>query len=75
MRITGVRTVLYEYPLRHPIGDVQSHGITRMADLAVFLETDAALVGVAIADADHRDRARPGGGAGRPRSEGRPRTL
>ena len=50
MRITGVRTVIYEYPLRHPIGDVQSHGIVRMADLAVFLETDAALVGVAIAD-------------------------
>ena len=51
MRITGVRTVLYEYPLRHPIGDVQSHGFARMADLAVFVETDEALVGVAIAGA------------------------
>ena len=51
MRITGVRTVVYEYPLRHPIGDVQSQGARRMADLAVFLETDEALVGVAVADA------------------------
>ena len=51
MRITGVRTVMYEYPLRHPIGDVQSQGCQRMADLAVFLETDEALVGVAIAGA------------------------
>ncbi len=50
MRITGVRTVTYEYPLRHPIGDVQSQGSTRMADMAVFLETDEELVGVAIAD-------------------------
>ncbi len=51
MRITGVRTVLYEYPLLRPIGDVQAHGIRRMAELAVFLETDEALVGVAIAAA------------------------
>ena len=51
MRITGVRTVVYEYPLRHPIGDVQSQGSRRMADLAVFLETDESLTGVAIADA------------------------
>ncbi len=49
MRITGVRTVMYEYPLRHPIGDVQSHGFRRMADVAVFLDTDEPLVGVAIA--------------------------
>ena len=51
MHITGVRTVMYEYPLQRPIGDVQSHGATRMADLAVFLDTDEALVGVAIAGA------------------------
>ena len=51
MRITGVRTVIYEYPLQRPIGDVQSQGATRMADLAVFLETDEALVGVAVAGA------------------------
>jgi L-alanine-DL-glutamate epimerase-like enolase superfamily enzyme len=49
MRITGVRTVMYEYPLRHPIGDVQSHGFRQMADVAVFLDTDELLVGVAIA--------------------------
>ena len=51
MRITGVRTVLYEYPLRRPIGDVQAHGMRRMAELAVFLETDDEPVGVAIAGA------------------------
>jgi L-alanine-DL-glutamate epimerase-like enolase superfamily enzyme len=51
MRITGVRTVLYEYPLRRPIGDVQAHGMQRMAELAVFLETDDEPVGVAIAGA------------------------
>ena len=51
MRITGVRTVLYEYPLRRPVGDVQAHGMRRMAELAVFLETDDEPVGVAIAAA------------------------
>jgi len=51
MRITGVRTVTYEYPLLRPIGDVQAHGIRRMAEVAVFLETDEEPVGVAIAGA------------------------
>ena len=51
MRITGVRTVLYEYPRRRPVGDVQAHGMRRRADLAVFLETDDEPVGVAIAGA------------------------
>jgi L-alanine-DL-glutamate epimerase-like enolase superfamily enzyme len=51
MRITGVRTVLYEYPLLRPIGDVQAHGMRRMAELAVFLETDDVPTGVAIAGA------------------------
>ncbi len=51
MRVTSVRTVLYEYPLLRPIGDVQAHGMRRMADLAVFVETDESLVGVAIGGA------------------------
>jgi L-alanine-DL-glutamate epimerase-like enolase superfamily enzyme len=48
--ITGVRTVAYDYETKRPIGDVQlPGGATRMGDLAVFLTTDEAAVGVAIA--------------------------
>jgi L-alanine-DL-glutamate epimerase-like enolase superfamily enzyme len=50
LRITGVRTVLYEYPTPRPIGDVQlPDGATRLAEVAVFLDTDEEPVGVAIA--------------------------
>jgi L-alanine-DL-glutamate epimerase-like enolase superfamily enzyme len=50
VRITGVRTVLYEYPSPRPIGDVQlPDGATRLAEVAVFLLTDEEPVGVAIA--------------------------
>lgn len=50
MRIRGVRTVLYEYPTHRPIGDVQlPDGATRIAEVAVFLDTDEEPVGVAIA--------------------------
>lgn len=49
MRITGVRTALYEYGVRRPIGDVQlPDGAQRIAELAVFLTTDEEPVGVAI---------------------------
>ena len=49
MLITGVRTVLYEYAVRRPLGDVQlPGGAERMADLAVFLTTDEAAVGIGI---------------------------
>ena len=49
MRITGVRTVLYEYGVRRPIGDVQlPDGARRIAELAVFLRTDEGVTGVAI---------------------------
>ena len=49
MRIRGVRTVVFEYPSRRPMGDVQlPEGGTAFAELAVFLETDEDLVGVAI---------------------------
>ena len=37
MKITGVETVLYEYELSRPIGDVNiPDGMRRRADLAVF---------------------------------------
>jgi L-alanine-DL-glutamate epimerase-like enolase superfamily enzyme len=49
VKITGVRTVLYEYEAKRPIGDVQlPTGARRVADLAVFLDTDDDVVGVAI---------------------------
>ena len=52
MRITGVRTALYEYELRRPIGDVQLPGGARgSAELAIFLTTDEGVTGVAIAGA------------------------
>lgn len=50
VRITGVRTVIYEYPLARAVGDVQlPDGATSMAELGVFLTTDEEPVGVAIA--------------------------
>jgi L-alanine-DL-glutamate epimerase-like enolase superfamily enzyme len=49
VQITGVRTVLYEYGVLRPIGDVQlPDGARRIAELAVFLTTDEEPVGVAI---------------------------
>jgi L-alanine-DL-glutamate epimerase-like enolase superfamily enzyme len=50
VKITGVRSVLYEYELSRPIGDANIRdGITRRADLAVFVDTDEGLEGVTIA--------------------------
>ena len=50
MRITGVETVLYEYELSRPIGDVNiPNGMRRRADLAVFIRTDEGVDGVATA--------------------------
>ena len=50
MRITGVETVLYEYELTRPIGDVNiPDGMRRRADLAVFIRTDEGIDGVATA--------------------------
>jgi L-alanine-DL-glutamate epimerase-like enolase superfamily enzyme len=52
VRITGVRTTLYEYEVLRPIGDVQlPNGARRIAELAVFLTTDEEAVGVAIGTA------------------------
>lgn len=50
MKLTSVRTKLYEIPLSRPIGDANSPGgRDRMASLAVFLESDAGLTGLALA--------------------------
>ena len=50
MRITGVETVLYDYELSRPIGDVNiPTGMSRRTDLAVFIDTDEGPQGVAVA--------------------------
>lgn len=49
MKITEIRTQLYEYELTRPLGDVNSpKGRTRACDMAVMVDTDAGLTGVAI---------------------------
>jgi L-alanine-DL-glutamate epimerase-like enolase superfamily enzyme len=49
MRITGIRTVLYEYELTRPLGDVNlPDGFRHGADLAVFVDTDEGLTGTTI---------------------------
>lgn len=50
MRIRGVRTVLYEYPMRRPMGDVQlPEGAPAFTELAVFIDTDEEATGIAVA--------------------------
>ena len=47
MKITGVRTKLYEYDMLRPLGDANSpQGRSRVASLAVFIETDECITGV-----------------------------
>ncbi|MFH1085356.1 MAG: mandelate racemase/muconate lactonizing enzyme family protein [Chloroflexota bacterium] len=49
MKVTGVRTVLYQIRLNRPLGDVNSpRGRQFSAHLAVFLDSDVGLTGVAI---------------------------
>ena len=49
MKITGVRTMLYEIPLSRPIGDANSPtGRRHAAQVAVFVETDEGLTGVSL---------------------------
>jgi L-alanine-DL-glutamate epimerase-like enolase superfamily enzyme len=49
MKITGVRTLLYEFELSRPIGDANSpQGRHRSAQLAVFVDTDEGLTGVSL---------------------------
>jgi L-alanine-DL-glutamate epimerase-like enolase superfamily enzyme len=55
VRITGVRTTLYEYGVQRSIGDVQlPQGARRIAEVAVVLTTDEEVIGVAIAAAAAR---------------------
>jgi len=50
MKITSVETVLYDYELSRPIGDVNiPTGMHRRTDLAVFIGTDEGPQGVAVA--------------------------
>ena len=52
MKITGVRTQLYEFPLTRPIGDANSpKGRDLMAGLAVHIDTDVGVSGIAIGGA------------------------
>lgn len=49
MKITGIRTQLYEYELSRSLGDANSPGgRTRACDLAVFIDTDEGLTGVTV---------------------------
>jgi L-alanine-DL-glutamate epimerase-like enolase superfamily enzyme len=48
VRVNGLRTIAYEYPLRRPLGDAHlPAGADRSGELAVFLDTDEGFTGVA----------------------------
>lgn len=52
MKITGIRTALYEYELTRPLGDVNlPAGFDHGADLAVWIDTDEGVTGTTIASA------------------------
>jgi L-alanine-DL-glutamate epimerase-like enolase superfamily enzyme len=47
MKITGVRTTLFEFDMARPLGDANGPaGIQRSGGLAIFLDTDAGISGV-----------------------------
>lgn len=49
MKITGIRTILYEFEQDRPIGDANSpRGRQRSAQLAVFVDTDEGIYGEAM---------------------------
>lgn len=49
MKITGVRTMLYEIDLNRPIGDANNpRGQSRVASLAVFIDSDEERTGVSF---------------------------
>ena len=51
MKITGIRTLLFEHDMARPLGDANSpRGRSQYAALAVFLECDAGLTGLALAE-------------------------
>ncbi len=51
MKVTGIRTILFEHEMARPIGDANNpRGRAQYAALAVFLDTDAGLTGVSLGD-------------------------
>ncbi len=49
MKVTGVRTQSYEIELTRPLGDANNpRGCTHMGLMAVYLDTDAGLTGIAL---------------------------
>jgi len=49
MKVTGVRTKSYEIALTRPLGDANDpRGCTHLAMMAVYLDTDAGLTGIAM---------------------------
>ena len=49
MKITGIRSTLFEHQMARPIGDANNpRGRDQYAALAIFLDTDAGLTGVAL---------------------------
>ena len=49
MRITGVRTVVYEHELSRPLGDVNSPtGRSLNSGLLVYVDTDAGVTGLGL---------------------------
>lgn len=52
MKITGIRTILFEHEMARPIGDANNpRGRAQYAALALFLDTDVGLTGVSLGDA------------------------
>ncbi|MCB0162151.1 MAG: hypothetical protein KDD83_28635, partial [Caldilineaceae bacterium] len=55
MKITGVRTHLYQFEMTRYLGDANSpHGWKKSSHLAVFIDTDAGVTGVTIAGGSAR---------------------
>lgn len=55
MKITGVRTKLYEHDMLRPLGDANSPtGRKKTAGLAVFIDSDEGLTGVSLGSASSR---------------------
>ena len=51
MKITGIRAILFEHKMARPIGDANNpRGRDQYAALAVFLDTDLGLTGVALGE-------------------------
>ena len=51
MKITGIRSILFEHQMARPIGDANNpRGRDQYAALAVFVDTDLGLTGVSLGD-------------------------